>query len=108
MLASYALAIALTATSVPPGELVEDHSQPHHWTQPVIHRFERHEDDLDRRTSWEGYVREMSDLWKDYRKAGSTPRAWREYKQAAGQAKRRYVFGDIYYKPIVDPLYFEP
>jgi len=109
MLTGCALSIVLaTTTAVLPRESVEDHSQPMHWTQPVVRTFERHEEDLDRRTAWEGYNRELVDLWKDYRKAGSTPRAWRTYKKAAAQAKRRYIFGDLYYKPIIEPLHFKP
>jgi hypothetical protein len=108
MLTGYALAIALSVTAVPPTEEVEDHSQPYHETQPELRRYERHPDDLDRRLSWESYVRELRDLWAEYREAGSTARAWREYKEAAAEAKRRYVYGDIYLMPIIDDMYFEP
>jgi len=108
MLAGIALSFAMSATSVPPGNLVEDHTQPYHWDQPVLRRFERHEDDYDRRLAWNAYVRQQSDLWREYRKAGATPQAWRKFKRAAAQAKRRYVYGDIYLAPIVHPLYEKP
>ena len=88
------------AVMVPPGELVEDHTQPYHWDQPTIRRFERREDDNDRRQAWNGYVLELEDLWREYRQAGSTPRAWRKYKREAGIAKRGYVYGDRYLAPV--------
>ena len=108
MLAGYALALAMATTSVPPTEQVEDHSQPYHQTQPEVRRFERHPDDYDRRVAWDAYVRELADLWTEYREAGSSPRAWRQYKEKAAEAKRRYVYGDIYLLPIVDDMYFDP
>ena len=90
-----------TVVSVPPGELVVNHAQPYHWAQPTIRRFERREEDAARRRNWDLYVRELDDLWKEYRRAGSTERAWRAYRAAAGQAKRRFIFNDPYYAPIV-------
>lgn len=89
------------AVMVPPGQLTEDHTQPYHWGQPVIRRFERRDDDMDRGRAWQAYVRELNDLWADYRDAGSTPSAFRRYQAAAGQAKRRYIYRDIYYAPIL-------
>ncbi|MEE3218798.1 MAG: hypothetical protein VB835_14460 [Pirellulales bacterium] len=87
--------------TVPPGELVVDHSQPYHWTQPTVRRFERREEDESRQANWELYVRELDALWKAYRRGGSTPRAWQDYKRQAGQAKRRFIVNDPYYLPIV-------
>jgi len=107
-LAGCALSIAMAATTVPPGHWVEDHTQPYHWAQPEIRPFERHGEDLDRRMSWNAYNRELKDLFRTYRASGSTPLAGRVYKQAAGQAKRRYVYGDIYYSPLVNPYFFDP
>ncbi len=108
MLSALTLSLTLSAAAfVPPGELVEDHSQPWHWTQPTIRTFERREVDHDRRLSWEAYVLELDRLWSEYRAAGSTPRAFREYREAAAQAKRRYVFRDPYYAPIVTEPYFD-
>lgn len=92
---------ATLATMVPPGELTENHAHPYHWAQPVIQRFERQPDDDDRKYAWEAYVQELDNLWKAYRAAGSTPRAWLDYKQAVAEAKRRYVFDDIYLAPVL-------
>ncbi len=105
-LVSFAAALS---TMVPPGELVENHAHPYHWGQPVIRRFERRPEDDDRRLAWEAYVQELDNLWKAYRAAGSTPRAWLEYREAVSEAKRRYVFDDIYLAPVLpvpgtDPL----
>lgn len=102
------LALAATVTMVPPDRLTEDHTQPYHWGQPVLHSFERHADDYDRRVAWEAHTRELEELWREYREAGSTPRAFRTYQHAASQAKRRYVFGDRYLAPIVNDMYFIP
>lgn len=104
----FVLAFAMASTAVPPGEEVEDHSQPFHYTQPELRRFERHPDDYDRRLAWESYVRELADLRKEYREEGSTSRAWRRYIRGVAEAKRRYVYGDIYLAPIVDEMYFDP
>lgn len=100
-LAFFMLNAATLATMVPPGELTENHAQPYHWAQPEIHRFERQPDDDDRRLAWEAYVQELDNLWKNYRAAGSTPRAWIDYKKAVREAKRRYVFDDIYLAPVL-------
>ncbi len=95
------LQAAAMVTMVPPGELTENHAHPYHWAQPEIHRFERQPDDDDRRSAWEAYVQELDNLWKAYRAAGSTPRAWLDYKKAVGEAKRRYVYDDIYLAPVL-------
>ena len=87
-------------TLVPPGELTEDHTQPYHWDQPVARRFERRTEDDDRRVAWESHVAELDELWQEYRDAGSTPSAWRAYKQSAAAAKRRYVVNDAYLLPV--------
>ncbi len=94
--------VLATVVAVPPGELTVNHAQPYHWAQPTIRRFEREEEDDSRRSNWELYVRELDELWKDYRRAGSTPRAWQAYKREAAQAKRRFIVNDPYYAPIVD------
>lgn len=90
------------ALAVPPGEMAVEHTQPGHSGQPVIRRFERREEDNGRRLAWDGYVRELDFLWSEYRRKGSTTRAWRDYKRAVGQAKRRYVFQDPYLVPVVE------
>ena len=100
MFTSLVLSVAMSTTLVPPNELVEDHSQPYHWTQPTVRRFEREAVDNDRRAAWEAYVRELDLLWQDYRAAGSNPRAWRTYNEQAAQAKRRYIYADPYLMPI--------
>lgn len=88
--------IVLAAVAVPPGERVIEHTQPYHSGQPVVRTFERRDEDEARESNWHAYVRELDDLWTDYRDAGSTPRAWRTYRRAAAEAKRRYVFNDPY------------
>ncbi len=94
------LLLAAAATMVPPGELVEDHSQPYHWTQPTIRRYVSWKDDHDRRQAWDGYCDELEQLWRTYRQAGSTPQAFRVYNRSAAQAKRRYVYGDPWFAPV--------
>ena len=88
--------------AVPPGEMAVEHAQPGHSGQPVIRQFERREEDNGRRLAWEGYVRELDFQWSEYRRKGSTTRAWRDYKRAVGQAKRRSVFQDPYLVPVVE------
>lgn len=91
----------LTAVvAVPPGEMAENHAQPGHSGQPVVRMFERRDDYNARRTAWDAYVRELEILWSDYRRAGSTSRAWRDYKRAVGQAKRRYIYADPDFVPV--------
>jgi hypothetical protein len=102
MVSAFVLSLALSATSVPPGEEVVNHAHPGHYAQPTIRIFERRAEDNDRRIAWIAYCRDLEQLWADYRAAGSTPAAWRAYVSAAGEAKRRYVFGDPYLAPIVD------
>jgi hypothetical protein len=101
MIAASILAVALAATSAPPGEEVVNHAHPGHYAQPTIRTFERRAEDQDRRIAWLAYCRELDLLWADYRGAGSTPAAFRRYLAAAGQAKRRYVYNDPYLTPIV-------
>lgn len=102
MITSFVLSVAMSATMVPPGEPVVNHAHPGHFAQPTIRVFERRAEDTDRKIAWRAYCQELDQLWAEYRAAGSTPVAWRKYVAAAGQAKRRYVFGDPYYAPIVD------
>jgi len=92
--------LVTTAFMVPPGEQVADHSQPYHYTQPTIRTFERRDEDEARERNWESYVRELEDLWLEYREAGSTVRAWKRYQRQAYQAKRRFIYNDPYYAPI--------
>ena len=94
----------LTAVlAVPPDEAYSvDHTQPGHYGSPVIRRFERRDEDESRELAWEAYVRELEFLWGEYRRKGSTSRAWRDYKRAVGQAKRRYIFQDPYYVPVIE------
>jgi hypothetical protein len=102
MLTSFVLSVAMSATMVPPGEQVVNHAHPGHYAQPTIRVFERRAEDTDRKIAWRAYCQELDQLWAEYRAAGSTPVAWRKYVASAGQAKRRYVFGDPYLAPIVD------
>jgi hypothetical protein len=93
----------LTAVlAVPPNEPAVEHTQPGHSGQPVVRRFERRAEDEGRMLAWESYTRELDFLWSEYRRKGSTSRAWRDYKSAVGQAKRRYIFQDPYYVPVID------
>jgi hypothetical protein len=101
MISTAVLALALSAAAVPPGQPVVNHAHPAHYGQPTIRVFERRGEDRDRRLAWEAYCQELDQLWAEYRAAGSTPAAWRKYNDAAGQAKRRYVFQDPYLAPIV-------
>lgn len=89
-----------TVIMVPPNEPVADHSQPYHSTQPTIRTFERRDEDEARESNWDSYVRELDDLWREYRRAGSTVRAWKRYQREAYQAKRRFVYNDPYFAPI--------
>jgi hypothetical protein len=94
--------LVAAAVCVPPGEPVANNAQPYHYAQPTIRRFERRYEDDARRTNWESYCQELTDLWTDYRKSASTQRAWDKYQHDAGQAKRRYVYNDPYLAPIID------
>src|SRR5262245_42767123 len=96
------LSMAMSATMVQPGEQVVNHAHPGHYAQPTIRVFERRAEATDRKIAWRAYCQALAQLWAEYRAAGSTPVAWRKYVAAAGQAKRRYVFGDPYLAPIVD------
>ncbi|MDA7950700.1 MAG: hypothetical protein MPJ24_04350 [Pirellulaceae bacterium] len=79
---------------------VANHGQIGQYTQPVIRRFEREEEDNTRKLTWETYNREITQLWREFREAGSTPAAFKTYIQELEQAKRRYVFRDAYLLPI--------
>ena len=102
MISACVLAYALSTPAVPPGVPVVNHAHPAHTAQPTIRVFERGLEDSYRRDAWRVYCRELDLLWANYRASGSTPEAWRVYTAAAGDLKRRYVFGDPYLAPIVD------
>ncbi|ADB14755.1 hypothetical protein Psta_0058 [Pirellula staleyi DSM 6068] len=102
MLPAMLISLALTTTAVPPGEYVENHAGVGKFAQPTIRRFERREEDRDRRAAWDSYTKELDLLWTAYRTAGSTPAAWRKYLTDANEAKRRYVWADPYLVPIVE------
>jgi hypothetical protein len=97
MLTAFLLA---TATLVPPGEWVVDHSHTGHFAQPTLRRFERYEEDNDRRIAYDAYCNELDQLWAQYRKDGSTPAAFKAYEKAAAEAKRRYVYNDPFLAPV--------
>jgi hypothetical protein len=105
MISALVVSMSLTAVAVPPGQEVVNHAHPGHYAQPTLRSFERRPVDEDRRAAWLAYCRELELLWEEYRAAGSTPSAWRQYLSQAGQAKRRYVFGDPYLAPIIDPYH---
>ena len=100
LIVSLSLFSANEAVAVPPNEAAVDHSHPGHYAQPTIRRFERRFDDEAREQNWDIYVQELDELWREYRAAGSNPRAWKTYKWEAAQAKRRYVYEDAYLKPV--------
>jgi len=102
MISAAILSLAMSSTMVPPGQSVVNHAHPAHYTQPTVRIFERRGEDRDRRVAWEAYCKELDALWAAYRNAGSTPVAWNTYLDAAGQAKRRYVYQDPYLLPIVE------
>ena len=100
------IGVVLAATVyVPPGALTVDHTQPYHWAQPTIRTFERRPEDNFRHHNWNQYVRDIDGLWKEYRRSGSTTRAWKTYKLKASMAKQRFIFADPYYAPIVGETY---
>lgn len=101
MWSSLALSVALSAVAVPPGAPVVNHAQPAHDAQPTLRTFERRAVDDLRRMQWEAYTQELDGLWKQYRADGSTSTAWQIYKQAAADAKARYIFNDPYLAPVV-------
>jgi hypothetical protein len=101
MLSAWAVSLAMSTTSVPPGASVANHGQVGHSTQPTIRRYERYEEDYGRRLAWEAYTQELDKAWKAYRAAGSTPAAFQNYKKVAGQAKTRYIYQDPYFAPIL-------
>ena len=102
-----AILIAAAATTfVPPNESVIDHSQPYHYTQPTVRRFEDRRMDDERRDNYTVYTNELELLWQEYRRAGSTPQAFRTYEREAAQAKQRYIYADPWYVPIHNDLYY--
>lgn len=101
MISAAILSLAMSSTMVPPGQPVVNHAHPAHFAQPTIRIFERRSEDRDRRIAWEAYCKELDALWAEYRAAGSTPVAWRNYIDAASQAKGRYVYQDPYLAPVV-------
>lgn len=105
MLTGLVLSVAMSATSLPPGVPVANHASPGKYAQPTIRKFERAEEDGERKAAWHAYVAELDKLWAQYRAAGSTPEAFKEYKEAALAAKRRYVYQDPYLTavPVSDP-----
>jgi len=102
MISAAILSLAMSSTMVPPGQSVVNHAHPAHYAQPTVRIFERRGEDRDRRVAWEAYCKELDALWAEYRATGSTPVAWNKYLDAAGQAKRRYVYQDPYLLPIVE------
>lgn len=101
MLSQAVLAIAVSAVMVPPGAPVLDHSQPFHYAQPTIRRFDRKAGDDLRRMQWEAYTESLDSLWKDYRADGSTAEAFEFYKKGASDAKTQYVFDDPHLAPVL-------
>lgn len=101
MLSGLVLMAAMNATMVPPGQQVVNHGQPGHYTQPVLRRYERYEEDYGRRLAWERYCRRLDILWKEFRDAGSTPAAWETYTLEVERAKRDYVYADPYLAPVL-------
>lgn len=100
MLTGLVLSLAVSTTALPPGVPVVNHASPGKYAQPTLRKFERYEEDNDRRVAWNAYVQELDALWIKYRAAGSTPEAFREYQNAALTAKRRYVYQDPYLTPV--------
>jgi hypothetical protein len=100
MLQALTMSLAMSAVAVPPGEVVENHGGWWQHTQPTVRRFERKPVDTARRLNWECYCNELERLWSEYRTAGSTTEAFETYKAAAQEAKRRYVYGDVYLVPV--------
>lgn len=101
MVSSLVLMIATSATMVPPGYPTANHGSPGTYTQPVIRRYERFEEDYSRRLAWERHTRRLDNLWRDFRDAGSTPEAFDKYQAEAAKAKRDYVFADPYLAPVL-------
>jgi hypothetical protein len=101
MMTSIVLAAVLSATMVPPGGTVVNHGSPGTYTQPVIRRYERYDEDRSRRLAWERYCRQLDGLWQEYRAAGSTREAFETYQLEAARAKRDYVYGDPYLAPVL-------
>ncbi len=68
----------------------------------VIRTFEGREADNARKTNWQQYCGELDQAWTKYRKAGSTPEAFKAYKVEAMAAKRKYVSNDTLLVPIFE------
>jgi hypothetical protein len=93
--------LVAAVVTVPPGDAVVNHAQPYQYAQPTLRRFERRAEDEARHRNWDAYCLELDRLWTQYRMAGSTPGAWEKYRQAADQAKLRYVYNDPYLAPVL-------
>ncbi|HTN74562.1 MAG TPA: hypothetical protein VL096_04920 [Pirellulaceae bacterium] len=101
MLSSIVMSVVLNAVMVPPGEAVVNHGSPGTYTQPVLRRYERYEEDNGRRLAWDRYTRRLDNLWKQFRADGSTKEAFETYKAEAAKAKRDYVYADPYLAPVL-------
>lgn len=105
MLTGLVLSVAISATGLPPGVPVANHASPGKYAQPTIVKFERYEEDHQRRLAWNAYVAELDRLWGEYKAAGRTPAAFKKYQESALAAKRAYVYQDPYHTavPVSDP-----
>jgi hypothetical protein len=101
MLSQAVLAVAVSTVMVPPGGTVVDHSQPAHYAQPTLRRFEQKSVDDYRRMQWEAYTESLDSLWREYRASKSTPEAFEFYKKAASERKDQYVFDDPFLAPVM-------
>lgn len=95
MISAFVLTVAMSATAAPPG-LVVNHAHPGHYTQPTIREYERFNTDFCRRTKYDEYVARLDEAWKTYRRGGSTPEGFTQYKALARQLKMEYVCKDPY------------
>ena len=100
MLTGLVLSVAMASTALPPGAPVANHAGIGKHLQPTIRRFERYEEDNERRLAWNAYCKELDVLWAKYRAAGSTPEAFKAYQNAALTAKRHYVYQDPYHTAV--------
>jgi len=100
MISEFVLTMAMSATAVPPGSVV-NHGHPGHYTQPTTREYERFDTDYSRRLRYNDYVLNLDKAWKEYRNAGSTPAAFANYKKVARDLKRCYVWDDPYLTPVL-------
>lgn len=100
MLSAVALSVVLSATSAPPGAVV-NHAHPGHYAQPTIREYERFQTDYSRRMRYNDYVAALDKEWQLYRDSGSNPVAFAQYKAAARKLKHDYVWADPYLAPVV-------